>query len=137
MPMKFSLTLGQRRPLDRQTARGCLTANLLGLPGLGSLAAGRKAGYAQMALSFAGLALTSVYGVRFLIWFSSTSTGSQQLDNQTGEYFEQVWLHVRSAFLGMGIFLCGWLWGLASGLSILSEAHATDKPTIRPIPPKL
>src|SRR5277367_3163863 len=114
--MKFSLTLGPRRPLDRQTARGCLMANLLGLPGLGSLAAGRRAGYAQMVLALGGLALTSAYGVRCLLWFASPSNGLEQLQDQTGEYFALLWEHIRGAFLGFGVFACGWLWGLASGL---------------------
>lgn len=131
--MKFSLTLGQRRPLDRQTARGCLMTNLFGLPGLGSLAAGRPTGYFQIALSLAGLALTSTFAVRALLWFSSTSGGAP-LQDDTGAYFEQLWLHVRWALLGFVVFLCGWLWGFASGMSILNEAQ---NPPPRPIPPKL
>ena len=67
--MKFSLTPGRNRPLDRQTAWGCFTANQFALPGLGSLAAGRRTGYTQMALALAGLALTGTFGIAFFVWF--------------------------------------------------------------------
>ena len=48
--MKISLALGQRKPLDRTTAWGCLTANLA-VPGCGSLVAGRVSGYFQLLLA--------------------------------------------------------------------------------------
>ena len=134
--MKLSLTLGQRRPLDRQTARGCLMTNLFGLPGLGSLAAGRSAGYAQIALSLGGLALTSVFAVRAFMWLSS-SNGLQQSNEQPGLYFEDLWIHVRWALLGFGIFACGWLWSLVSGLNILAESRPAEVPPAPRIPPKL
>lgn len=131
--MKFSLTLGQRRPLDRQTARGCLVANLFGLPGIGSLAAGRRSGYAQMMLSLTGLALTTIFAIRFFLWYSSSSNGSQQPQDDLG----QLWLHVRWAFLGMAVFACGWLWGFFSGLAILLEARPNEPPPAPTVPPKL
>src|ERR1700759_3260843 len=108
--MKFSLTLGKRRPLDAQTARGCLMTNLFALPGLGSLAAGRPSGYAQMALSLGGLAVTTAFAVPAMRWLSSASNGLQQYQDQPGIYFDQLWIHIRWAVLGFGIFLCGWLW---------------------------
>jgi len=135
--MKFSLTLGQRRPLDRQTAWGCLTTNLLGLPGLGSLAAGRRSGYAQMAFALVGLAITSVYGIRCLLWLTSSSNGLHDLEGLPGEYFDLLWAHTRGALLGMAVFLCGWLWGLISGMSILAEARSNEKTPARRIPPKI
>jgi hypothetical protein len=130
--MKFSLTLGPRRPLDRQTAWGCLTANLFGLPGLGSLAAGRRIGYGQMILSLSGVALTSAFGIRFIIWFASHSTELSQLDDEGMSHFGELWDHLRWALLGIGVFLTGWLWALASSLSILAQAKSAGP---KPAPP--
>jgi hypothetical protein len=130
--MKFSLTLGQRRPLDRQTAWGCLTANLVGVPGLGSLAAGRRSGYGQMLLSVGGLAISGAFGVRFILWFISNSSQANQGDDAGLEQLGGIWLHLRWALLGIVIFVCGWLWALSSSLSILAEAKSS---TAKPAPP--
>jgi hypothetical protein len=130
--MKFSLTLGPRRPLDRQTAWGCLTANLLGVPGLGSLAAGRRVGYVQMLLAVGGLAITSVFGIRFTLWFISNSAQANQLDDAGLEQVGNIWLHLRFALLGICVFACGWFWALASSLSLLAEAKSG---TPKPAPP--
>jgi hypothetical protein len=130
--MKFSLTLGPRRPLDRQTAWGCLTANLFGVPGLGSLAAGRRVGYVQMLLSVGGLAISSVYGIRFILWFISNSAQVNQLDDAGLGQVGDIWLHLRWALLGIGVFACGWLWSLATSLGLLAEAKSG---TTKPAPP--
>jgi hypothetical protein len=134
--MKFSLTPGPRRPLDRQTAWGCLTANIFGLPGLGSLAAGRLTGYCQMALSLIGLALTTAFFVRFLVWYGSHSAELNQSDDDVlTPHFGILWSHLRWAFLGLGVFLIGWLWALMSGLAILAESKRSEPP--KRIPPFL
>jgi hypothetical protein len=130
--MKFSLTLGPRRPLDRQTAWGCLTANLLGVPGLGSLAAGRRVGYGQMILSLTGLALTSAFGVRFIVWYAAHSAEVNQVGDDGMAHFGELWVHLRWAFLGIGVFVIAWLWALASSLSILAQAKSTVP---KPVPP--
>ena len=134
--MKFSLTLGPRRPLDRQTAWGCLVANLLGVPGLGSLAAGRRSGYGQMILSLTGLALTSAFGIHFIIWYVSHSAELNRLDDEGMPRYGEFWAHLRWALLGIAVFLTGWLWALASSLSILAQAKSagakTGPPLIKP-----
>lgn len=132
--MKFSLIPGPRRPLDRQTAWGCLTTNQLGLPGLGSLAAGRRTGYCQMALSLAGLALTAAYGVRFLTWFASQWDKLQQLQEEPDIYFHEIWVHLRWPLLGMAVFLAGWLWALASSISIIAQSKSAG---VKPPPPRI
>jgi hypothetical protein len=120
--MKFSLISAPRRPLDRQTAWGCLTTNQFGLPGLGSLAAGRRTGYGQMALSLAGVAITAAYGVRFMTWYVSSSAKLQQLQSQPDVYLHEIWIHLRWPLLGFAVFLAGWLWALASSICIVSQA---------------
>lgn len=126
MLMKFSLILGPRRPLDRQTAWGCLTTNQLGLPGLGSLAAGRRTGYAQMAFSLSGLAISASCSVRFITWFVSHWDRLQELQGEPGAYFHEIWIHLRWALLGFAVFLVGWLWALASSISIVARAKAAE-----------
>jgi hypothetical protein len=130
--MKFSLTLGPRRPLDRQTAWGCLTANLFGVPGLGSLAAGRRVGYFQMLLSVGGLAISSVFGIRFILWYLSNSAQMNQLDDTGLEQLGGIWLHLRWALAGIAVFACGWLWALMTSISILAEAKSGAP---KPAPP--
>jgi len=134
--MKFSLTPGPRRPLDRQTAWGCLTANLFGLPGLGSLAAGRRTGYGMMILSLTGLAMTSIFGIRFIVWYTAHSAEVNQLDEGGMSGYGQLWDHLRWALAGIAVFLIGWLWALASSLSILAEAKSNggkiSPPLIKP-----
>jgi hypothetical protein len=110
--------------------------NLFGLPGLGSLAAGRPAGYAQMALSLGGLALTTAFAVPAFMWLSSSNNLPQGGD-PSGVSLEELWIHVRWALLGFGVFACGWLWSLASGLSILAESRSAEVPSAPRIPPKL
>jgi len=134
--MKFSLTPGPRRPLDRQTAWGCLTANLFGVPGLGSLAAGRRVGYRQMILSLSGLAITSAFGIHFIIWYSSHSADLNQFSDEGVTHYGELWDHLRWALLGIAVFLTGWLWALASSLSILAQAKSdgpkSSPPMIKP-----
>jgi hypothetical protein len=129
--MKFSLTRGPRRPLDRQTAWGCLTANLFGLPGLGSLAAGRRTGYGMMVLSLTGLAMTSVFGIHFIVWYTAHSADVLGDGGMSG--YGELWDHLRWALAGIAVFATGWLWALASSLSILAEVKSTSGKTSPPL----
>jgi hypothetical protein len=130
--MKISLALGQRQQLSRQTAWGFLTTNLA-LPGFGSLAAGRKSGYFQAVLTIIGMALTMIFGLRFIAW--SLSNWSR-LHDPTADQFAalgEMWLVVRWALLGIGIFALGWIWALGTSLGILRESGQPQ----HPVPPRL
>ena len=135
MPTKISLALGPSGPPSRQMAWGCLTTNLT-LPGFGSLLAGRAVGYLQIVVSMAGLALTTFFGIRFIVWYFSDAAHLQQIQMDPDIYFHEVWMQVRWALLGMGLFLVAWLWALASSLGILEKARAHDAMT-RPLPPRI
>jgi len=130
--MKISLALGPRQPLSRQTAWGCFTSNLA-LPGFGSLAAGRKVGYFQAALTIIGMGFTLLFGVRFIFW---TLSNWARLHDPLGDQIAalgEMWLHVRWAMVGIGIFALGWLWALTTSMSILgSAAHSQQS-----LPPRL
>ncbi len=129
--MKISLALGQRRDISRQTALGCLTTNLA-LPGFGSLVAGRVSGYAQAALSVGGTILTTVFGVRCVVWYISNWSRLHAPQADPFAVLGQMWLAMRWAVLGIGIFAVAWLWALGTSLAILRDAK---KPS--PAPPRL
>ena len=131
--MKISLALGPGGPLSRQTAWGCLTANLA-VPGSGSLVAGRRVGYVQLAFTAIGFGVSLIFGAPFIIWgFSHWS----QITNQNSEDFsnlELVWTHMKWPLLGIGIFAFSWIWGVLTGLGVVfnSVPNAAGK-----APPKI
>ena len=131
--MKISLALGRRQPLSRQTAWGCLTTNLA-LPGCGSLLAGRRSGYAQLALAMLGLLLITVYGVRFITWGIANWSRLHAPEADPTQSLLEIWLHLRALLLGFGIALIAWIWTLITGLSILASAQ---KPESLSDPPRL
>src|SRR5262245_45376162 len=121
--MKISLALGPRQPLSRQTAWGCFVANL-GLPGAGSLAAGRYSGYAQLALAAAGTFVTIAFGSRAIAWYVANWSRLHQAQMDPLEALEEMWVVLRWALLGIGIFLTGWLWALATSLIIIRSSRS-------------
>ena len=131
--MRVSLALGERRPLDRTTAWGCLTANLA-MPGTGTLVAGRRRGYLQGALALVGMALSLVFGLRYIAWQLANYARLQDEMLDPLAVAGEVWMAARWALLGIALFALAWLWGLGSGLSFLREARRTDA---RPKPPAL
>jgi hypothetical protein len=130
--MKISLTLGQRRPLDRTTAWGCLTANLA-VPGCGSLVAGRVSGYFQLALAMVGVTLTTLFGLKFIIWYVNNWSQLQQTQPDMAANFAELWARLRWAVLGVLIFLAGLLWALGSSIGILLQTRRDEAGQ----PPKL
>src|SRR5262245_11863109 len=133
MPMKVSFSLGERRPLSRQTAWGCLTSNLA-IPGSGSLAAGRASGYPQLFLTFAGLILSIVFGVRFIVWTFANWGRMHDVQVDQVEVLAEMWRVVRWALLGLAIFGLSVLWALATSLQILQSAKESEQ---QKIPPRL
>ena len=131
MAMKVSLALGSREPLSRQTAWGCLTGNLA-LPGSGSLVAGRRAGYFQLALAGLGLVLSMIFGLRFIFWFFANWTRLHQPSTDPLAALGEMWLGLRWAVVGLGVFLVSWLWALGTSLSILNSADGSEKSNAPP-----
>ena len=129
--MKISLALGERRPLSRQTAWGCLTANIA-LPGSGSLMAGRKSGYPQAFLGIGGMILTLIFGVRALVWFLANWARMHDPAVDQFDVMGEMWSVVRWAFLGMAVFGLGWLWALGTSYAIVRSAKNDSS-----APPKL
>jgi hypothetical protein len=107
----------------------------LALPGFGSLVAGRRVGYPQAILGLAGLALTMVCGTRFIWW--SLSNWSRLHDARADQFDSMIetFRAARWSLLGILVFALGWLWALATSLSILNQAKKAAPPS--PLPPRL
>ena len=131
--MKISLALGPRRPLDQPTAWVCVLANQLSLPGVGSLAAGRRAGYGQVTLALIGIGPTLVFSLRLLlalVHFQQASGAFDSFDELLAhaqlrvKELPQNWgLYFWIGVPGLGIFATAWLWALASSVGILRKAY--------------
>ncbi len=123
--MKASSPPGGPTTLDRQKAWACLTTNLA-LPGFGSLLARRWVGYLQAPLCGLGLVLTLAFGSRFVVWYF---THRAQLNDPQGDplaVLSELWLNVRWALLGIGVFGFDWLWALGTSLLVLSQARRRE-----------
>jgi hypothetical protein len=117
----------------RANAWTCLTTNLA-MPGAGSLMGGRRVGYAQLLLTLAGLALTGIFGLRFIVWTLQNWSRLQDADADPLETLLMLWIAVRWALLGIGLFVIAVLWGLTTSLSILKRAKKSGEAGT---PPKL
>lgn len=120
--MKTSSASGRGRPVDRATAWACLWTNVLTLPGLGSLAAGRAIGYAQAGTALAGFGLT-LYGI-FHITQAWLDLGEVPLG-----FPPALWV----CLAGVGLFVVGWLWALFTSLAVLRDARPHEG-VARPAP---
>lgn len=129
--MKISLALESRRPLSRQTAWGCFVSNLA-LPGSGSLAAGRAVGYAQLVLALGGMALSIIFGLRFIFWYVANYGRLQGTNADPFASLQETWRVLRWALSGIAVFALGWCWALGSSIGILQSAHEPPPPVTPP-----
>jgi hypothetical protein len=103
-------------PLDRPTAWAFTITNLVTLPGLGSLAAGRRVGWAQATLALTGFGLTMWWLVRTVLeWFAS------------GELPVGVTSTLLLGLAGVACFGVAWLWALLTSLLLLREARENER----------
>ena len=86
-------------------------------------------GYAQIAASLVGFAVTAVGFVTTLPWFITTAPRMQEMDPEAA--FIAFWRHIRWPLLGIAIFVFSLLWGLATSFKVLSE-HPKQ-----PVPPRI
>lgn len=119
--MKISLVLGNRAALDRQTAQACVAMNL-GLPGFGSILAGRVVGYAQAILTVAGFVLTVACGLKLILWFFANWSKMNDPMADGWENLRALWLVARWPLLGMALFAISWLWALVTSFMIMRSA---------------
>ena len=99
------------RALDETTAWFCLVTNLTVLPGLGSLMAHRRVGYAQALLSLTGTGMSLLFIFRWVLsWLEQGSLPQVELG--------------PDLLMGLGgivVFGVSWLWGLLTGLAIVRQ----------------
>jgi hypothetical protein len=96
-------------------ALAALSANLLVLPGLGSIAMGRRSGWLQAAIALGGFVLTLVWIVGFVrLWIHE---GAPPLSPP---------YRLGLALDGVGLFALAWLWALATGWSDVRRARAAQ-----------
>jgi len=120
--MKFSLRLGDAHHITRDNAWACCSTNLV-LPGFGSLMGGNKAGYPQAALCLAGFFLTTVFGIKFVLWGVHHWSELRNPEGDPVETLTNLWLACRWALLGILLFGLSWLWALLTSLGILRLAR--------------
>lgn len=111
-----------------------MVATNLALPGFGSLMARRAVGWPQAVLTVVGFALTTIFGVRFVIWFFQNIDVLYGPEADPVETLVALWKAVRWALVGIGLFAVSWLWSLATNAAILRSARET---AIRVKPPIL
>jgi hypothetical protein len=118
--MKFRL--GNARGITRDNAWACCSTNLA-LPGFGSLMAGRKTGYPQAVLCVAGFVLTTVFGIKFMIWGVQHWSEIRNPEGDPLETLTALWRACRWALLGMLLFGLAWVWALVTSWGILRTAR--------------
>ncbi len=109
--------------MDKSTAWSCTITNLAALPGLGSLAAGRRIGYAQAAVALAGFGLS-------LLWMGLFIRDWRAQGELPIGWRPTLWVGIT----GIGLFGAGWLWALVTSRSLLREARRTEVPEAVPVP---
>lgn len=106
---------GTPKRWDRVKARDFLLTNLLVLPGMGSVMAGRRVGYAQGLLALAGVVFSMVFALELVRgWWLM------------GELVLPTGRSLLVGGLGILLFASGWCWGLATGLRLLRDAGRVD-----------
>jgi hypothetical protein len=102
-------------PIDDSRAWTCLTTNLVGLPGLGSLLGRRlvaATGQLVLSLSGAGISLWWIVSV-LAYWLRNGELPPPGPD-------------LLYAAGGLALFGLGWLWSLATSLLLLREARRNE-----------
>jgi hypothetical protein len=111
MLTRISSVLRRGQPLNRSFARSCLILNILGLPGMGSLLAGRVSSIFQILLAvIAGCLLTFflfAYAWDFL---------------NAGGFIPVPSSYAWTVTFGIPLFIISWVWAFFTGLSILRQA---------------
>ena len=120
--MKLSFRLGDAKSLTRENAWACCSTNLA-LPGFGSLMGSRKVGYPQAVLTVAGFVLTTLFGLKFVIWGIQNWSELHNPEGDPIETLTNLWRACRWALLGLVLFGLAWIWAQLTSLSILNSAR--------------
>lgn len=97
---------GSRFSVDKKV-RSHLAANLLVLPGLGTISAGRRIGWVQAAIAATGMGLSLFWFQSFLVQWLQTL----EFPFDGGPMF-------KYGLIGVGLFFIAWTWALCSSLAL-------------------
>ncbi|MEO6034102.1 MAG: hypothetical protein ABIQ35_02490 [Verrucomicrobiota bacterium] len=119
-------------PRNRSEAWRCAMINQLACPGLGTIIAGQKIGFAQAGVMLVGFFLFTGY----LCWFIfhqlnllfDMGAGGQQFDQTR---FEHWWIGA----VGLGLCLIAWIWSLASSIELVRRSPENAPPAH--LPPRI
>lgn len=103
-----------RKTDGRTAARNALLLNVLVLPGMGTLMAGKIAtGLGQLAAAAAGFVLVMLWFVGLMIRYYGLMFGNEQPG-----FSPPAWLGATGAIL----FIIAWIWALATGVGLVRSA---------------
>ena len=85
--------------LDEAKIRACRTANTFVLPGIGSVLAHRRVGYAQISMAAVGFGLSNWWMVKTVTHY--LTEGFIDLED---------WRQLLTPLLGIGLFGLAWVW---------------------------
>ncbi len=114
----------------RERAWAVAIANQLALPGVGTVLAGQKIGYAQLTLSVAGVICVTVFLIHAVPQLGGLL---RQLTNPSDdpdaalEFLAQwvPWLGV--AFAGIVLWGIAWFWALGTSVKAVRADHRTER----------
>jgi len=75
-----------------------------------------------LALAIVGVALTTMFGLKFIVWHANNWADLQQTQPDMAANFQELWVHLRTVCLGFVVFLAAMFWAMASSISILIES---------------
>lgn len=103
----------------------CVMINQLAFPGLGTILAGRRIGYAQAAVMVVGFVLVMGY----LILYLGASYRYLQTPGWTQADFEARYRpYLWALYDGIGLCLVAWIWSLRSSFALWRQARTADGP---------
>jgi hypothetical protein len=97
----------------------------------------RVAGVIQGTLAVSGMALSMIFGLRFFAWYAANRLRLEDvaLDDPVGALTE-MWVAVRWAIIGIGLFGFAWIWGLLTSWRVLRAAKRAET-AAKAVPPRL
>jgi hypothetical protein len=113
------------KPITRAKAWTCAGLNQLGFPGMGTIFAGRKIGYAQSALMLIGFGFTLYYMMSSFMGAFSVLNDPNWDDTVLREAMKRgKWFGIA----GSALCAAAWVWALFSSLQILNDSQKQPPP---------
>jgi hypothetical protein len=104
----------RKEAAERNKLWACVAVNLLAFPGLGTIGAGQRFGYAQASVMVAGFLLFLGYFLWFVLGaFQFLSGGDHEAWEQ--HYRSGLWVGLA----GLGLCVIAWFWALATSIRLM------------------